>query len=215
MSKFTQQDWQAIFSKAAQTLKLGVGVELVEVADADFIVASHHITYQLVNHELQKAHIGPDVYFATPILQRIIKDRGPILPAETLQITRPQILRATSNDAVLHTVMRYALVEKEVVIEEPVETEAERIAREEEEELQALIEEEEREKEAERVRQQEAEEQRLKEEQEAQEKERLEKEEQERAAEAQRLREAENQQQNPAENPTELSDDNEFQEEQR
>ena len=213
MSKFTQQNWQANFSIAAQTLKLGIDVELVEDADADFIVASHHVTYQLVNHEVQKASIGPDVYFATPILQRIQKDRGPILPTETLQITRPQILRATSNDAVLHTVMRYELVEKEVVIEEPVETEAERIAREEEEELQRLIEEEEREKEAERVRQQEAEEQRLKEEQEAQEKERLEKEEQERIAEAQRLREAESQTTTPPADKT--NDDDEFVEETR
>lgn len=208
MSKFTQQDWQAIFNKAAQTLKLGAGVELVEVADADFIVASHTITLQLVNHEVQKSHTGPDVYFATPILQRIQKDRGPILPTETLQITRPQILRATSSEAILHTIMRYALLEKEVVIEEPVETEAERIAREEEEELQAMIEEEEREKEAERVRQQEAEEQRLKEEQEKQEKERLEKEERERAEEQARLRAAEN----PVAKP---NDDDEFVEETR
>lgn len=196
MSSFLNQDWQAVFTKAVAALKINVaGVEYVEHVDADLFPRTRVATHLLHNLEVSKSYLGADVYYARPLLERIIRDSAPELSGETLVITSPQILPAGSSDNVLNVALRYAFIFRDTPTEPEgvtvVETDEERQQREDDEELERMMEAERLELERKEQEEKEALEKAEKEAIEKAEQDRLQKEQEERDAEAARLREAE------------------------
>ena len=185
MTTFRDQNWQQVFLKAAQGLKMNIsGVEIVDNVDQTFLDQSRIVTYALTNTETAASYAGADVYLARPLLERMILQNKLSLTGEKLVITKPQVRTAGSSDTVFNVAVRYAFLFKNDNVQTTVaETEEERIRREEDEEL-------------ERLQREEDEEKRLKAEKEAREKEESDK----RAADEQRLKDEETRQKAEREN---------------
>lgn len=138
MSTFREQNWQAVFSQAAQSLKMNIGgVEVVDNVDQDFIDQSRVVTYALTNAETHASYLGADSYLARPLLERMILQHNISLSGEKLVITRPHIRSQGSSDTVFNVALRYAFIFKGDTVE-TVETEEQRKQREEDEELAEL-----------------------------------------------------------------------------
>ena len=138
MNTFSKQDWQAVFLKAAQEMQLKVsGVTLISTVDQDFIDCSGVVSHVISNSETEHSVLGADFYLARPLLNKM-------LPADTqgkqLVITQPSIRESVISDTVFNVSMRYAFIKGSfnLVVEPVGESEADRIKREEDEELEQM-----------------------------------------------------------------------------
>lgn len=137
MRPFPKQDWQAVFTKAVNEMNLGlVGVIVLEDVDNDFIYNSSCVTHVISNSETEHSVLGADYYLARPLIHKMLPANT---KGKTLVITHPSIRVNPAIDTIFNVVLRFAFITSvavPVVIE--VESEEDRIAREEEEELAEL-----------------------------------------------------------------------------
>lgn len=142
MKSFNNQDWRLVFQKAAKEMQMAFAdVQVIDVVDQRYIDQSHVVSHAISNYETEHSVLGADFYLGQPLLRRM-KGFG---FGKTLVITKPVIRASGISDTLFNVSMRYAFVDTfNVAPVAYVESEADRIKREEDAELQRMQDEEDR-----------------------------------------------------------------------